>query len=86
MTSPKTGIALTGRRSVTVTAPHDITSQCYSTALSVMGPERGIELIAQLPGTAALMMAEDSGQIRQHQSPGFPALTPLNAGAGADAQ
>ena len=50
-----------------------------------MGPERGIELIAKLPGTAALMMAEDSGQIRQHQSPGFPALTPLNAVASADA-
>jgi hypothetical protein len=33
MTSPKTGMALTGRRSATVTAPHDIHSDCYATAL-----------------------------------------------------
>lgn len=84
--NPKTGMALTGRRSATVTAPHDIYADCYATALCVMGPQRGFKLIARLPGGAALMMEDESGHLRRHQSPGFPALTLLNASTGADAQ
>jgi thiamine biosynthesis lipoprotein len=84
--NPKTGMALTGRRCATVTAPDDISADCYATALCVMGPERGFELIAKLPGGAALMMEDEAGQIRRRQTPGFPALIPLNNSAGAEAQ
>jgi len=84
--NPRTGMALTGRWSATVTAPHDINADCYATALCVMGPESGFKLIAKLPGGAALMMEDDAGQIRRRQSPRFPALTPLDSSAGADAQ
>ena len=73
---PKTGMALTGRRSATVTAPHDITADCYATALCVVGPERGFKLITRLPGGAALMMEDEGGQIRRRHTPGFPTLTP----------
>ncbi len=84
--NPKTGMALTGRRSATVTAPGDINADCYATALCVMGAERGFKLIAMLPGGAALMMDDEAGEIRQRQTPEFPALTPLNRSAGADIQ
>jgi thiamine biosynthesis lipoprotein len=84
--NPKTGMALTGRCSATVTSPHDIQADCYATALCVMGPERGFKLIAGLPGGAALMMEDEAGQIRRRQTSQFPALAPLNSSAGADAQ
>ena len=83
---PKTGMALTGCRSATVTAPHDINADCYATALCVMGAERGFKLISKLPGGAALMIEDEAGQTRQRQTRGFPALTPLSSSAGADAQ
>jgi FAD:protein FMN transferase len=84
--NPKTGMALTGRRTATVMAPHDIEADCYATALCVMGPERGFKLISRLPGAAALMVQDEAGQIRRNQTPGFPALTALKSSAGADAQ
>jgi len=84
--NPKTGMALTGRRSATVTAPYDINADCYATALCVMGPERGFKLIARLPGGAALMVQDEAGQIRRRQTARFPALAPLHHSAGADAQ
>jgi len=83
---PKTGMALTGRRSATVTAPQDITADCCATALCVMGAERGFKLIAQLPGAGALMVEEESGQIHKYQTSGFPEGTRPNSNAGADAQ
>ena len=68
---PKTGMALTGRRSVTVTAPHGITADCYATALCVLGHERGLRLIRDTPGTAALITEEDSGAIHEYHLPNF---------------
>jgi len=83
---PKTGMALTDRRSATVTAPQDISADCYATALCVMGSERGFKLIAGLPGGAALMIEDEAGQVRQRQTSDFPAMAPLNGGAAVDAQ
>jgi len=61
---PKTGMALTGRSSVTVMAPNGITADSYATAVSVLGPERGLKLINSTPGTGALIMIE-SGNVMQ---------------------
>lgn len=55
---PKTGQALEGRRSVTVIAPNGTTSDGLATAVSVLGPQRGLELINSLPGTSVLMVVE----------------------------
>jgi thiamine biosynthesis lipoprotein len=77
--NPKTGMALTGRRSVTVTAARDITADCYATAICVLGHERGLRLIAETSGRAAFIMEEESGQIRQYHSSGFPQLQPASA-------
>ncbi len=53
---PKTGQALAGRSSVTVIAPNGITADSLATAVSVLGPDRGLELIRSTPGTAALFV------------------------------
>jgi thiamine biosynthesis lipoprotein len=42
---PRTGMGLTNRIAVTVTAPNAFTSDGLSTTLSILGPEKGLELI-----------------------------------------
>ncbi len=51
---PKTGLGLTERCSVTVIAPDGITADALATAVSVLGPERGLKLIDSQPCTAAV--------------------------------
>lgn len=53
--NPKTGRALTGRMSVTVIARDDTTADAMATAISVLGLERGLELVKLIPGTRALI-------------------------------
>ena len=55
---PATGMALTGRRSVTVVAPRGITADSYATAVCVLGPQRGLELIDATEGTSALVVEQ----------------------------
>jgi thiamine biosynthesis lipoprotein len=60
---PKTGQALTGRRSATVIAPNCTTSDALATAVCVLGPQRGVALIDSIPGTSVLLVVEaPSGQ------------------------
>src|SRR5437667_11520757 len=47
---PNTGLALTGRSSVTVVARNCTASDGLATAVSVLGPARGLELIRATPG------------------------------------
>lgn len=51
---PKTGLGLTERCSVTIIAPDGITADALATAVSVLGPERGLKLIDSQPCTAAM--------------------------------
>ena len=74
--NPKTGLALTGRSSVTVLAPDGITADGLATAVSVLGPERGLELINSTPGTAALIV-----QATEHGTRLFESKFPLMASA-----
>ena len=53
---PRTGIGVVGRSSVTVVAPDATTSDGMATAVSVLGPEQGLELVRSTPGTAALIV------------------------------
>ncbi|QDU20503.1 FAD:protein FMN transferase [Urbifossiella limnaea] len=50
---PRTGLGVTGRRSVTVIAPRGVTADSYTKAVMLMPPGRGFELIEQTPGAAA---------------------------------
>ncbi len=53
---PSSGAARTGRRGVTVVAGRAMMSDALSTAVGVMGAERGLRLIDETPGTAALFV------------------------------
>ena len=60
---PRTGIALTGRSSVTVVAPDCTTSDGLATAASVLGPQEGMKLIDSTAGAAALFVKAEGERI-----------------------
>jgi thiamine biosynthesis lipoprotein len=68
---PRTGAALTGRRSVTVIAPAGTLSDGLATAVSVLGPARGLALVAKMPGASASISFAESGRVRTATSPGW---------------
>jgi thiamine biosynthesis lipoprotein len=65
---PRTGKALTGRSSVTVTALSATESDGLATAISVLGPDRGLELVESTPGAAALMIQETEQGVKMFKS------------------
>ena len=58
---PRSGLAVTGRFSVSVVAPRGALSDLLATAASVLGPERGMELVGAVPGTAAFFTEARAG-------------------------
>ncbi len=56
---PVTGRPAGGLASVTVVAPEATTADALSTAVFVLGRERGLSLIESLPGTEALLVTGD---------------------------
>src|SRR5207248_2156968 len=54
--NPATGLGLTERIQVSVIAPNATTTDGLATAVSVLGPKRGLALIDSLPHTAALIL------------------------------
>jgi thiamine biosynthesis lipoprotein len=66
---PRTGMALTGRRSVTVIARNGTLSDALATAVSVMGREPGLALIEATPGAAAsVIYAAEDGRMQTYRS------------------
>lgn len=53
---PHTGYPAAGLTSVTVTAPDTVTADALSTAVFIMGPEKGMELVESLPGIEAILV------------------------------
>lgn len=53
---PKTGLGLTDRSTVTVVASNGATADGLATAVSVLGPRRGLELVESTPGAAAMIV------------------------------
>ncbi|MEX2288509.1 MAG: FAD:protein FMN transferase [Planctomycetaceae bacterium] len=70
---PKTGVGLTRRSSVTVVAADGITVDGLSTAVSVLGPERGLQLIERTKGADALCVELHDGKPREFRSRNFGA-------------
>jgi FAD:protein FMN transferase len=70
---PKTGVGLKHRSSVTVIAPDCATADALATAVSVLGPDRGLELLKAFPGSCARVLWQDEqGETHLTQSPNFP--------------
>jgi thiamine biosynthesis lipoprotein len=65
---PRTGKALTGRRSVTVVAAHGIDSDALATAVSVMAPKEGLKLINTTRAASALIVVQTSSGIQTWKS------------------
>jgi len=66
--NPKTGMGLTGRSSVTVVAPNGITADSLATAVSVLGPERGLKLVKSYSGTGVLFVVETEQRVRSYEA------------------
>ncbi len=65
---PKTGLGLRGPSSVTVVAPSATGSDSLATAVSVLGPERGLKLIDCIEGVAAFIVQADGQGTRRFES------------------
>jgi thiamine biosynthesis lipoprotein len=59
---PKTGLGLTGQRSVTVIAPKGITADSMTKAVSILPSERALKLVEDTPGAAAYIVILDKDE------------------------
>ncbi len=71
---PRTGQALTGRRSVTVVGPRGLLTDGWATALNVLEAERGLPALASEPALAAYCVYRDGDDTRTVESDGWRAL------------
>lgn len=71
---PRTGLGLTTRSSVTITASDCITADSLATAVSVLGPEAGLKLLKKYPGAEAYIVRQADGKITTAQSPNFKSV------------
>ncbi len=75
---PRTGVPLTDHSLVTVLGPDATTTDSLATTLSVLGPEAGLQFLATVPHTAALICRQPGpGPVEVHQSPGWDTLASL---------
>lgn len=63
---PKTGLGLTSRLTVSVIAPTAADADALASAISVLGPEKGLELARSLKGVEAqILQAAEDGTVRK---------------------
>ena len=88
----KTGLGLTQEIGVTTIAGHGVVADWSATAISILGPDRGIAMIDKIEGAAARVVTIDANgneQVRQskrfarflvpkEQPTSAPALNPLH--------
>lgn len=69
---PQTGIGVTTPSSVTVIADDAMTADALASALSVLGPKRGIALADEMPGIEAYILTRnDAGDVLTYESQGI---------------
>ncbi len=75
---PKTGYGVIGPTMATVIAPTCIEADAAATVVSVLGRERGLAMISELPSMSALFASRlsDESPITVHVTPGFPEAIP----------
>jgi thiamine biosynthesis lipoprotein len=59
---PKTGLGLTGRRSVTVIAPKGVTADSMTKAVMLLPPDKGLALVEVTPDAAAYVVVVGEGE------------------------
>ncbi len=83
---PRTGLGLTDHSLVSVLASDCLTADSLATAVSVLGPERGLRLIEETPGTAARVVRKLGAAIEScawRQGVGAPSPRGFTGGEGA---
>jgi len=68
---PKTGIGLTRQSSVTVIASEGVIADGVASAVSILGPKRGMKLVESMKGVEALFVELVDGKERTYRTPGF---------------
>lgn len=68
LVDPHTGVGLTDHSTVTVVAPDAMTADGLASAVSVLGPEKGLRLIDSMPGTAAFIVRAPEGRVQTYES------------------
>jgi thiamine biosynthesis lipoprotein len=76
---PHTGIGMTDHSLVTVIARDSTTADSLATAVSVLGPEKGLKLIEKTPGAAARIVRRPGEKIESYESAGFKKFAELRA-------
>jgi len=75
---PATGLGLTNQIGVTVVASNCTAADSLASAISVLGPKRGLRLIEETPGAEAFLQQIDGDKLKTFQSTSFcklPAAT-----------
>jgi len=70
--NPHTGLGLTDRSLVTVLAKECSTASSHATAVSVLGPERGLQLIESTPGLVARIVRRTEKDVERFRSSRWP--------------
>jgi thiamine biosynthesis lipoprotein len=68
---PKTGYPANGCVSVTIQAPNATRADALATAVFVLGPDPGLELIGRLHGVEGIILFEEQGKLRWKASTGL---------------
>jgi thiamine biosynthesis lipoprotein len=68
---PRTGLGMTDHSSVIIVAPDCLTADSLDTAVSVLGPKRGLALVEKYRGASALIMQRQGDRIESTESPAF---------------
>lgn len=71
---PKTGMGLTSHSSTTVIAPSGMQADALDSAVSVMGPIKGLEMINKLMGIECLVVYRNGEQQNRVHTEGFEAF------------
>lgn len=65
---PRTGIGLTDHCSVTIVGPNGISTDPLGKVVAILGPEKGLKLVDQAPGMAALITRAPKDIVETFQS------------------
>ncbi|MBN2021226.1 MAG: FAD:protein FMN transferase [Pirellulales bacterium] len=68
LVDPRTGVGLTDHSNVTVIASDATTADALASAVSVLGPEKGLALVDRTPGAAALVLRAPRGKLETYES------------------
>jgi thiamine biosynthesis lipoprotein len=69
--NPATGLGVEDRASVTVVATDGATADALETAVYLLGPARGLKLVDEIPGAAAIFMRATASGVKTFESSRF---------------